>query len=149
MRAFHFDPPAKFDPFRRNRGWDDIGKAIEKRLAERPGAVLLTDDRMPLVEMLYYGHAARIVKWNPDGLKRDHYDLSTSMRDLVGRDVLLMTKTPGASDVRPYFDSITPLGTVWSVTHPDSAIEYEIYWLKGYRGPVSANAQGSSNVQGQ
>jgi hypothetical protein len=135
-----YDPPVKHDPFRRNRGWDDIGRKIAKRLDERPGAVLLADDRMPLVEMLYYAQAAQVVKWNPGGARRDHYDLSTSMRDLVGRDVLLMTKTPGAVHVRPYFASVTPLGTVWSVTHPDAAIEYEIYWLAGYRGDGAAGA---------
>jgi hypothetical protein len=144
MRAFAYDPAAKSDPFRRNRGWDDIGGQIAKHLDARPGAVLLADDRMPLVEMLYYARAARAVKWNPDGLRRDHYDLSTSMHDLAGRDVLLMTKTPGASHVRPYFDLITPLGTVWTVTHPDGYVEYEIYWLTGYRGRGAAPANGAA-----
>ncbi|MFO1188276.1 MAG: glycosyltransferase family 39 protein [Alphaproteobacteria bacterium] len=134
VRAFGHDLSAKRDPFRRNRGWDDIGRQIAAHLAERPGSVLLADDRMPLVEMLYYANAPRVVKWNPNGLRRDHYDMSTSMRDLAGRDVLLMTKTPDATPVRPYFDSATPRGTVWTVTHPDGYVEYEIYWLKGYRG---------------
>ena len=137
----HFDAligtnVAGLDPYRRMRGWDDLGRQLSELLAGNPGAVLLADDRKLVAEMIYYArpHPFDAVKWNADGSIRDHYDLTTDIATVADRPMLLVTARSSADHVSPHFTESRQLGALEATPYEGLALRYPVYLLNGFLG---------------
>ena len=55
----------------------------------------MADDREDYAHLLYYlrGLEIKRAKWNGDDRIDDHYELTTHQNDLVGKDILFITRT--------------------------------------------------------
>ena len=122
-----FALPKDIDPAKRMRGWQALGKAVKQHLdaaAEKP--VLLVNNRRLAAELLYYVEPTpELVRWNPQGLVRDTFDLQTSMHHLPDRLVLYVANTPHCTPCS-FFDgyqSIPPIVIGEKTWH--------LWWLKG------------------
>jgi hypothetical protein len=124
------------DPFKRLRGWSDLGEGVSILLKAYPDTKLLTDSRKIHSELLYYVHPHPFdaIKWNPTGKLGDHFDLTTDINDAGTKDFLFVTMSNTASEVVPYFENIERVGNVEVKPYDDYAINYYIYYLSGFKG---------------
>ena len=86
--------PSSLDAFARLRGWDVLGREVATLAAERPGTVVLTDDRMVMAELLYYARDEKvpIVIWGSGGKPRNQYELNAPFDGAAGARTLYVTK---------------------------------------------------------
>jgi hypothetical protein len=125
------------DPFLRLAGWQDLGDAVTTLLQSYPDATILTEEREIHSELLYYvqPHPVSAVKWNPSGKISDHYDLTSSMEGLNGNNFMLVTMRDAIdSNIATYFDEYERVGNVEINPHGDRAVNYYMYYLKGFKG---------------
>lgn len=125
------------DPFRRLRGWKEVGAQVSELLKKHPDAVLLTFDRKLTAELLYYVHPhpfRQIVKWNPDGRTQDHYELMTHIQGAIGRELLLIVDEKQAPHILKRFVYHERLEDIAVPTHPDFTRRYQVYLLSGFEG---------------
>jgi 4-amino-4-deoxy-L-arabinose transferase-like glycosyltransferase len=129
------------DPYYRQRGWTELGAAVAKVRDRYPGAVLLTDERKTHAQLLYYvpPRPAVAVKWNPDGVVDDHFELTTDVAAVGDRPLLWVTRRHDTASVTAAFDSVVPLGTVGSVPYPGLERRYALYLLRGFGGYAPAD----------
>ena len=144
--AYHYEAAArllgveltgKSDPFKRVRGWEQLGQQFAERRAEAPGARLMSEDREVLAQMAWQLRLAsgELRSWNPSGLLRHQYDLLYSLEaGDVGSDVLYVTRRGRVDDVAAHFSEVRRLAPLEHAVHPDWVRHYEVYWLKGYKG---------------
>jgi hypothetical protein len=142
---YHYDAAARVagielaadtDPFKYLRGWDTAGAMLTGLLRQYPGAALLSDQRMTTALLTYYARPATVVKWNPDGVMRDHFDLTTHMEDRIGRDFLFVTEKQGdaARGIDPYFRSVKPLPAIRVPIHRGFDLALNVYLMSGFKG---------------
>jgi len=130
--------PAKYDLLHRLRGWKVLGRSVSQSLASHPGTLLMSDDREDMAALIYYvqPHPFDALKWNGEGGIHDGFDLTAEPQRDVGRDFLLVTRSP--ENVERIFsrftsvdpqrqDIVIPLG-------PGTVREYRVYWLHDFQG---------------
>lgn len=125
------------DPFHRVRGWRELGKEVSGRLSKMPGAILMTDERKLLVDLIYYvqPHPFNALKWNyRDGI-HDHYDLTRSFEqhkiEVGERVILFITRNPLDEGIKATFAHIEKLPDITIPLYPDFALNYSVYRLQG------------------
>lgn len=128
--------PAKYDPLHRLRGWRMLGDAVGKALAEHPGLRLMADDRELLAALIYYvrPHPFDAVEWNVIPGITDQWRLENNLKHHRGEDFLAVTEHGLAENMRPEFDTLTPLTTIETTTGPGGGQRYILYIARGYRG---------------
>lgn len=146
LLAYHYDDltrlsgvelTRKTDFYKRVRGWDQVGDAVQQLRDQHPDARLLGDNRDVIAELMYYvrPHPLDMAKWNPDGLIDDHYALTTSITDDLGADFLYISRDaelkPGLAD---RFDEATPLTPIHVPIRRDWALDFNVWLLRGFRG---------------
>ncbi|WP_201353145.1 glycosyltransferase family 39 protein [Hydrogenimonas urashimensis] len=126
----------KIDPFRRVRGWHELGTAVGEILKRHPGAKLLSDDRKVMAELIFYVHPHPFdaVKWNPNHTLRDHYEMTTDLQKHVGDDFIYVTRRKGAGGVAKYFKSAEKIATIRIPLHKEDAMVFDVYYLKHFKG---------------
>ncbi|MGD9709811.1 MAG: ArnT family glycosyltransferase [Halothiobacillaceae bacterium] len=146
LGAYHYDSAArlfgveltgKSDPFKRVRGWEQLGQQFAQRRAEAGRAPLMSEDREVLAQMAYQLRlpSGEVRSWNPSGLLRHQYDLLYSLdADDIGSDVIYVTRRGTIDDVSMHFNEVRRLQPLEYAVHPDWVRHYEVYWLKGYKG---------------
>lgn len=125
------------DPFKRIRGWEFLGQEITRIQQDYPETPLLTQDRMLTAQLLYYVHPRMqpVIKWNPDGMVRDHYDITTTPEGREGRDFLLVREgTRFPDELRAYFDHVESVTTVRVPLYADNTRIYGVFLMQGFRG---------------
>jgi len=146
LGAYHYDHAArlfgveltgKSDPFKRVRGWEELGQQFAERRAEAGGARLMSEDREVLAQLAYRSRlpSDALRSWNPGGHVRHQYDLLNSLgeRD-IGSDVLYITRHGTPEGVAAHFTEMKRLAPLELAVHPDWKRHYEVYWLRGYKG---------------
>ena len=90
-----FTVPHKLDIFYKLRHVKPLAHILKDELNSRSNIAFIADDREDFAHMLYYLKDLNIkkAKWNGDSKIDDHYELTTSVKDLIGKDVLLLTRT--------------------------------------------------------
>ncbi len=140
LRAAGIELTARTDPYKRVRGWSELGQAITHVQDLHPDATLMTGDRMLTAQLMYYvqPRMQTVVKWNPDGLIRDHYDMTTSLEGRQGEDFLLL-HTPGdlSPSIAAHFEHHQRVARIRIPVHPDWGHHFDVYLLQGYRGTVT------------
>jgi hypothetical protein len=129
------------DPYKRVRGWAELGRQAQVLQSQYPGALFLADARDVLAELMYYVHPHPLdaVLWNPRQVIDSHYALSTHMEDKTGRDFLYFTD---ASQLPPEvlnaFGSIEALPPLHVTVLRDFALDYKVWHLQDFKGYVKA-----------
>ena len=123
------------DPFRRLRGWPDVGAEISAILHAYPDLRLLSDERRYLAHYIYEANLPldRAYKWNPDGRIDDHYELISNMEGVEGLDFIYLTRWD-PDPVSAHFDRVEILPDIRIRTHADTEIRLHARLLYGFRG---------------
>ena len=123
------------DPFHRLRGWNFLGSAVGQQLAQHPGFVLMTDDRMLFAEMAFYVRPRPTqVAWNWQDHPTDQYELTTSILAVGSRPILYLTENPDPRDVLARFNETGPVGHITIPLYPGYARRYALFALQGFKG---------------
>lgn len=125
------------DPFLRLAGWNELGDGVTALLMAYPDSVLLTDSRKIHAELLYYvqPHPVVAVKWNPAGKIGDHYDLTSNINNYKSNNFMFVTTLAMIdTDIATYFEDYERVGNIEINPHGDRAVNYYVYYLKGFKG---------------
>ncbi|HEY4136177.1 MAG TPA: glycosyltransferase family 39 protein [Alphaproteobacteria bacterium] len=131
--------PGKADPFKRVRGWHELGVAIDHvRNEYMPDATLLVDERKLMAETLYYvhPHPVQAYKWAPGPRIHDHFDLTRPYGTTAPDHVLYVTERTDASEIISRFaqaDLIAEVRTPIGVGRERVVQLYDLEGFKGYR----------------
>ena len=123
------------DPYKKNRGWADLGLEITNIYTSYPSAVLVTDDRRVMAEALYYmkNKPQKWVRWNSDGYIHDHYELVTKHNDLQSEIGLMVSSELSNEHFVLSFEKVTFLKNIYRVEAKDKNKEYKVWLLEGYK----------------
>jgi len=127
----------RLDPLKRIRGWDVLGQEVHALQQQYPEATLLTQDRMLTAQLMYYGHPPMqpVVKWNPEGRIRDHYDLTTTMLGREGQDFLLVQEGDRFPEgLQAFFTHTETLTLIQVPLQADHTRLYGVFHLQGFLG---------------
>lgn len=136
LRQAGYELPSRIDPWRRVRGWADLGQAVTALRHAHPEAGLLVDSRLTLASLVYYTdpHAFDVVKWNPDGVANDHFELTTRLEPGTGRAFILVTGRPDPADILSRFEQATRLAEIVTPLGPDRDRRHYAFLVAGFRG---------------
>ena len=83
------------DPFAKQKYAKDLAKKIKKELSILENVAFMADDREDYSLMLFYlkEFKGKRAKWNGDMKISDHYELTTDVNDLIGHNILFLTRT--------------------------------------------------------
>ena len=124
---------------KRLKGWDVIGTQYLALQQQYPDALLLSDSREVLSELVYYARpqGLRGVSWNPQHQLRHHYDLVTTLQDKAGKDFLLVTPYRLSAGMLSYFAAGYSLAPLQVEITPTYKLHYNVFLLKHFKGFVS------------
>ena len=89
-----YEDKLPIDPYKRIRGWSDLGKQVSMISSLHPDALIISDDRKIIAELIYYTKSKdKIRKYNPTRNIRDHYDMTISV-DHIAKEAILVFKKP-------------------------------------------------------
>ncbi len=125
--------PSRLDVFARLRGWDVLGREVATLMAERPGAAVLTDDRMIMAELLYYTRDAgfSIVIWSGGGKARNQYELSAPFDRTTTPRVFYVTTLSKPNHILDRFAVARPLPSLSIPEHRGRTRVFHFYDLDG------------------
>lgn len=123
------------DPFKKYRGWSNLGLEVSKVYASYPEAVLVTDDRRVMAEVLYYmkNKPKNWVRWNADGYIHDHYELVTSHSDLKNEIGIMVSSEPNNQHFSSSFQKVTFLKDLYRNISNQKNKKYKVWLLEGYK----------------
>ena len=123
------------DPYKKNRGWSNLGLEISNIYLSHPNAVLVTDDRRVMAEALYYmkNKPSKWVRWNADGHIHDHYELVTRHNDLEDEIGLMVSSEPNNQHFVLSFEKVTFLRSIYRTMNKGNNKEYKIWLLEGFK----------------
>lgn len=126
---------AKLDPLKRMKDWDRLVESLAPFIAAHPDTYVVADDRTLLAHVSYTLRAQppRIASWNPKHLVQDQYQLTHSLPNQPGLDVLFISENPPSGAFR-YFASAQQLGYASARSHPDFSRSAGIWLLSGFKG---------------
>jgi 4-amino-4-deoxy-L-arabinose transferase-like glycosyltransferase len=127
--------PAKADPFKRVRGWHELGASINLARREFGAMPLLVDERKLMAEVLYYGRpwSAGAVKWRPNRI-HDHFDLTRPFVELAPGRMMLVTERQDASAITSRFAHSDILAEIRTPIGVGRERVVRIYLVEGFLG---------------
>lgn len=127
--------PAKADPFKRVRGWHELGATIALARREFGAMPMLVDERKLIAEVLYYGRpwSAGATKWRP-GRIFDHFDLTRPFTEPAPDRVMLVTEREDASDITSRFAKADILAEIRTPIGVGRERVVRLYQLEGFLG---------------
>lgn len=130
--------PSQADPFKRVRGWLELGAAVAHvRANEMPGAALLVDERKLMAELLYYvkPHPVEAFKWRPTNRIHDHFDLTRPYyQALSPAKLLYVTERADASEITSRFKTAELLAEIRTPIGVGRERVVRLYEVEGFRG---------------
>ena len=123
------------DPFKKYRGWSNLGLEVSKIYSSYPEAVLVTDDRRVMAEVLYYMEKKpkNWVRWNADGYIHDHYELVTSHNELTNEIGIMVSSEPNNQHFTSSFKKVTLIKDLYRNISKQKNKEYKVWLLEGYK----------------
>jgi hypothetical protein len=130
--------PSKYDVLVRMRGWQEAFADLAPELDDPVviGLPVLTDTRLLITEAAYHWrrHNVQTLMWNPKQQRQDHYEMTRSLPNKVGADVLLLTDNPNPTNITQRFAIIRPLKSTKVAVGPDRQVELHLFFLRGFLG---------------
>lgn len=136
-RTTNFEQKKLKDPFKRLRGWEELGQGVSIALNSYKNATLLTDSRKIHSELLYYvlPYPFDAVKWNPSGGVKDHFEMSSDIYKAKSKDFIYVTKYSDDSRLSSYFEEVEKVGHIRALEYSDGyKIDYYLYHMQGFKG---------------
>ncbi|WP_456485730.1 glycosyltransferase family 39 protein [Hydrogenimonas sp.] len=126
----------KTDPYKRVKGWHQLGQEVSKILKHYPNARLMSDDRKEMAELIYYidPHPFNAVKWNPHRTLHDQYEMDTNLESAKGEDFIYVTSRRNIDDIARAFKSVKPIKKIVIKLYKDYKMVYYVYYLKHFKG---------------
>jgi 4-amino-4-deoxy-L-arabinose transferase-like glycosyltransferase len=134
--GFGLADSARYDPEKRIKGWDEIGRQVSAVLAAHPGARLLADERKVLATLTYYvrPHPFDAIKWNPGGAIHDHFDQTTRLEPGAGPWIYVTERPDPDAAMAPRFARMESLGEIHVPVHADYQRKVTVWRLDGFTG---------------
>lgn len=131
------------DQLRRLSGWQRLGHSVSAMLQNHPGTLLMADDREVMAALVYYvePHPFDALKWNGEGGVHDEFDLTARPERYVGRDFMLVAKSPdNVQRILSRFAAVDPIEQQIAIPlNRKMARTYRVYWLHGFQGYRSSD----------
>ena len=139
LRALEVEPPRRLDLTARLRVWPDAGAQVAALLRDRPGAVLLSDEREVLTELAYYAREARplLAAYNPSGEISDHFRLKYELADVAAAGAtrfLVVSRKLTQAELAPRFATVTALEPVRVAIRSDKTVELGVFEAERFHG---------------
>lgn len=127
--------PAKLDPWKRMRGWAEVGAEVSRLRGEHPGAALMNDRRLYMGSLLYYVRPFPddAVQWNLDG-QVEGYELTRDLRHSGAEEFLFVTERTNPADLLACWDASDRLEDIRVPITSDRDRVFRVYLLRGFRG---------------
>lgn len=130
--------PSKYDVLVRMRGWQEAFADLAPELEDPvvTGLPVLTDSRLFITEAAYHWRRYNVqtLAWNPKQQRQDHYEMTRSLPNKVGADVLLLTSNPKPDEITKRFAIIRPMKSTTIAVGPDRNVEMHLFFLRGFLG---------------
>ncbi len=144
--------PHRMDAMWRMRGWQeafaDLAPALDDPVVM--GLPVLADQRLLVTQAAYNwrSHSVKTLYWNPKGTRNNHYELTQSLPDRVGADVLLVSSSPKPDAITQRFALVRELKSTVVQVSSDRKIELHVFFLRGFLGytPQSYTEQSGGNT---
>lgn len=136
MTMIDSQPQARYNPFVRAMGWEQLADQLKPLAESHPEAVLLADNRTLLAHM---GYALRslqpqLVSWNPKGEATDHFKLTTDLGKHIGGDALFIGEQAPEAAMSARFETQHKLATLKVGLDARTSRQLEVYLLHGFQG---------------
>lgn len=123
------------DPYLRVYGGRELGARLDEFVAESGGAervTVLTADRATHALLSYYAGIPheRLIKWNPEGRTKDHFDLTTRLDTSAPAPLYLLVTRGAAEGLAPYFADIRHVGDILTGPYEEKRKRYRVYALR-------------------
>lgn len=130
--------PHQLDAMWRMRGWQEAFADLALALSDPvvAGLPVLTDQRVLITQAAYNwrSHGVKTLFWNPKGTHNNHYELTQSLPDRVGPDVLLVSNTARPDSITQRFAIVRHLKSTQVQVSSDRKIELHLFFLRGFLG---------------
>ncbi|MDX9844916.1 MAG: glycosyltransferase family 39 protein [Aquabacterium sp.] len=130
--------PSKLDVLVRMRGWDQAFQQLTPAITDptTTGLPVLTTQRLLITHTAYHWreHHVRTLYWNPQGTRNNHYEITHSLPDKVGADVLLVTSQREPTDITSRFATSRLMASTRVPVGPDRSVELHAFFLRGFLG---------------
>ncbi len=130
--------PSKLDIMVRMRGWQEAFEQLAPVMEEPTiaGLPVLADQRLLLSQTAYHWRRfnPKILAWNPKNLRQDHYQLTQSLSNKVGQDMVLVTNEANPTAILQRFAIVREMKSVVVPTGPDRNLELHVFFLRGFLG---------------
>ena len=135
-KALGVELTSKIDPYKRVLGWRKLGKEVENIMQKYPDVKLLCDDRKTMAELIYYihPHPFNAIKWNSKGTLLDHYELTTDLKEHIGKNFIFVTNRKDIADVANSFKNVKMIKKIVVPLYKDYKMIYYVYYLKDFNG---------------
>jgi 4-amino-4-deoxy-L-arabinose transferase-like glycosyltransferase len=123
------------DPYQRIRGWKTLGTEINEIAKNHPNAVIVSDDRKTLAELIYYMKlkSGEYAKWNITGSIHNHYDL-TCKYTASNNNVIMVAKSTSFSAASVYFKKSTQIKQINIPIGQQKSLKYDVYYFEEFKG---------------
>lgn len=130
--------PSKLDVLVRMRGWDQAFQQLTPAISDptTTGLPVLTDQRLLITHAAYHwrNQHVRTLYWNPQGTRNNHYEITHSLPDQVGADVLLVTSQREPTAITSRFATARLMASTRVPVGPDRSVELHAFFLRGFLG---------------
>jgi hypothetical protein len=130
--------PSKLDVLVRMRGWDTAFQQLTPAIQAptTTGLPVLTDQRLLITHAAYHWreHGVRTLYWNPQGTRNNHYEITHSLPDQMGADVMLVTSQREPTHITSRFATSRLMASTRVPVGPDRSVELHDYFLRGCLG---------------
>ena len=130
--------PSKLDVLVRMRGWDTAFQQLTPAIQSptTTGLPVLTDQRLLITHAAYHWreHGVRTLYWNPQGTRNNHYEITHSLPDQMGADVMLVTSQREPTHITSRFATSRLMASTRVPVGPDRSVELHAYFLRGFLG---------------
>jgi 4-amino-4-deoxy-L-arabinose transferase-like glycosyltransferase len=130
--------PSQYDILVRMRGWQEAYEKLSPTMEEPTiaGLPVLADKRLLLTQTAYHWrrYNIKLLAWNPKGLRQDHYQLTQSLSNKVGQDMVLVTDEPNPTAILQRFAIVREMSKVVVPTGSDRQLELHVFFLRGFLG---------------
>lgn len=130
--------PSKLDVLVRMRGWDTAFQQLTPAIQDptTTGLPVLTDQRLLITHVAYHwrDHHVRTLYWNPQGTRNNHYEITHSLPDQMGADVILVTSQREPTAITSRFATSRLMASTRVPVGPDRSVELHAFFLRGFLG---------------
>lgn len=135
LRAAGREPSASTDPFKRARGWHELAEAVRPHLQAHPDAVLVSNDRELMAQLIYGLRPARHARWQDQPHIEDQYGLTAPLTPQSGQTFLVVL--PANFEPAPIarrFSSAEKLADADVTVYPTLHRRVSVWLMKGFSG---------------